>query len=1057
MRRSSLLLTILSFCCTAFGQFQLKVPGGHLESIARVEDTLYFWGENRIWRSTDWGETIHEWDAFNTDPFYGYTPCYHCSGSTHEGYSLSRTNNTFIKHDQILSPTGHSRWEIYNPKFRKFHERTIPFHSRVKTDGFSDFNLCVTNTYRPSYTFSFMDEQGNDRNYTVQRYPPYHQDSIITYKTYCNEHIIGYLQDQIRILSLSDSIVFSIVPSATINFNQAEFWNINKDQIGIFEKNTQFALMNIPDMSIVIKPYPVQFLSKYHHQNEILFSDSITLSSYNISDGIVRQVQNLPADWQSSDLYYLGSKYLCFYDRASGLINYTTNLGQTWSTKPDIGIYSNHFNFMFDYQDSIYAIREGKIYTTSCSKNTELMKYRNDISQINESIFCKPYLSNGTEKCSSGPIDYFNNFDSVLVYNNLISNDFGLSWSELLYKKLYLDFKHQTIYGLDSIKSGRVFRTRDLGASWDTIQNYLPASPAILSGFLAKGDTILFNNYLSIDDGKTWDIFITNSVTYIYPYSYILQEITDLHVVIIPINANAHNGYQLDFDGNVIRDVNYNDRYLGEYARFKNNYYFVNYHNEGHFGNKHSAIISLDGRYKPAFFRPLPTSIDKCSNFGWNRFGISDHYLYEETFIYPLARNVIDTSSCKAQLDFRGVTYQSGQDYILSSGSICTIDTLLSIKKLPLEAKTIEVTLCSGDTLWVDGNAIVSSIYPFVTNQYITDTIPGQGLDCDTSVIYHVKGYPTVISNPKIYACQNQTIQYLGNAYTSDTSIFSPNLVDTTCNSQYKTLIDFLPTTLSDTMRLHLCATDSVLLFGKYHVPPFTLDTITLVSALNQSKCHQQIVICTENFPANDTLYSTQFMACADSIFTFSGQNYTPPAFIPTVSNVNTLCGGNFFTPLIAIPNTIDTLPITTFCASTGITWNGVFYTETTFVSFPDPSTPCSYIVKPLIQLPCFVANGNALEMVAPPNNSFIPNTFDKAENYSIMLLPNPASDFVTIQSALPGRLTLQDQLGRIVFVQPVNVGQVNFSVTGLPAGIYSWHIMTTRGVYEGRLVVVKN
>jgi hypothetical protein len=1061
MRNLLFLFAYLCFSSVASGQFQLKIPSGHLESIVRVEDTLYFWGENQVWRSTDWGETLEAWDTFKTDPLHGVAYAYHSGTYYNDEVSLSKTSLSFIRYGfRNTYNGGEKKYDIYDPRFKKTYSRSIFFNSPTKTDGFSDFSLFVSNTYYPYYTFGFIDEQGTNRGHTYKRLDnPYHPDSVITYKTYCQEHIIGYLRNQFRVLRLSDSTVFKLSTPTTIQFTQAEFWRIDQDHVGVFEKNTQFATIKIPDMSVVIKPYPVPFKTKYHNQDEVLFSDSINLNCYNITDGSLRQVQNLPANWQASDLYFLGSKYICFYSRANDSVKYTTDLGQTWSYIPQIKITSSQFNYMFDYRDSIYAIREGKLYTTPCNQATDLMKYRNDVSAITEPIFCGTNSPSDPYNCTSGPNAVFNNLGSTLVYKNLISNDFGVSWSELTHKKLFLDFSNNIIYGLDSIDNGTVHKSSDFGTTWVAIQRpTLNATLVHAFGFLAKGDTMVFNNYLSTDQGANWKLFVTNAFDTIYPntsFKIVLNQITDSKVVVFS-KGGIWDEFYLNFDGNIIQNIASGSGgvYPHLYNRFKNNFHFSSYTYQAQTNIPPYGKLQNAETNKPAaFYSTLPVSIAKCCGAGWKKIGISDHFLYDETTLYTLARHVIDTSSCQGTFDFRGITYQSGKDYILSQGTTCAIDTLLYIKKLPPERKTINLNLCQGDTLRFNSHVFVHQLG---WQQTYYDTIPGQGPDCDSVITYQIASLPPVINNSTLLACQNQTIVFLGNTYTSDTIVFTPNVSDTICNSQLKTVLDFLPTTSSYTTNLHLCTGDSVLLYGKYMYPPFVLDTTLLNAPTTQPYCKQHIVICTEDLLRNDTLFSSPFTACTDSLFTYSGQTYSAPAFIPTQLNINALCGGTEYTPLTALPNIIDTLPGSAFCISTGIVWNGVFYNESTVVTYADPNTPCRYLVKPLVQLPCFTTDGFVHEMSAPSNNGDIPYTPTAEESVGIILAPNPASDYVILHASAEGVFTLQDQLSRILLNQNISTGQTDIPLSLVPNGIYSWRVMSLNGVFEGKLAVLR-
>lgn len=67
---NALLIFCLTYCIQTQAQFSLKIPGGKPSGLTRYEDTLYFWGENHVWKSTDWGESMKKVARLQTGGYY---------------------------------------------------------------------------------------------------------------------------------------------------------------------------------------------------------------------------------------------------------------------------------------------------------------------------------------------------------------------------------------------------------------------------------------------------------------------------------------------------------------------------------------------------------------------------------------------------------------------------------------------------------------------------------------------------------------------------------------------------------------------------------------------------------------------------------------------------------------------------------------------------------------------------------------------------------------------------------------------------------------------------
>lgn len=83
--------------------------------------------------------------------------------------------------------------------------------------------------------------------------------------------------------------------------------------------------------------------------------------------------------------------------------------------------------------------------------------------------------------------------------------------------------------------------------------------------------------------------------------------------------------------------------------------------------------------------------------------------------------------------------------------------------------------------------------------------------------------------------------------------------------------------------------------------------------------------------------------------------------------------------------------------------------------------------------------------------------TEESTNSSSVTLFPNPAFDFLTIQSpidfsATPAIITLYDQTGRLV--KTIETTSSNINISDLPNGFYTVNCRTAKGVWIGKLVI---
>ena len=140
MKTAITFLLALVCCCTVQAQFQLNIPGGKLEAVTRVEDTLYFWGEDWVWRSVDWGETLERVEPLETYPktftyTSGYNSSYHLYATVMESYASHQSFVRRTKTDQYPMPYYSN--DVFTPKYgsRKIYGGSFDRFPTVLEDG----------------------------------------------------------------------------------------------------------------------------------------------------------------------------------------------------------------------------------------------------------------------------------------------------------------------------------------------------------------------------------------------------------------------------------------------------------------------------------------------------------------------------------------------------------------------------------------------------------------------------------------------------------------------------------------------------------------------------------------------------------------------------------------------------------------------------------------------------------------------------------------------------------------------------------------------------------
>jgi hypothetical protein len=1041
MRTHFLLFVFLCMWSTASAQFQLQIPGGSIVGMDRQGDTLYFWGEDKVWMSLDRGASVVAIENVNSNIHGTIHNSYH-AGSTSMSASVIAYDGVFWNHTvRAFGASISYSSSGYHPKTRKniyFGAQLNP--GEISRSGFLKDGLLYSFYKGSSYYLQYVDKAQIQQNY---KWNLTHINQYFSFYFYHADgnFVIGQDSTSLFKFSMQDSVLtrFGTYISSLIN-NQTSFSQIDAQRILVLNNNGKYAVLNTDAMSIDTIDSGINIANGvFNSTHFILFRTDSSLVLFDIDTKSVVNTMAIPHGFAKADLHFLGTDCIALSNKSDRSFAYTADLGASWLTHVPLPIISHKFQYLMEDSGYVYAISGQDVFRQRCDSLSVSMQ------KIGQNGICDSVCATNTFANSGVYGNIYRNLKhlgTTLFRDSSFSFDFGKTWQAAPAPTLFLDYESKVIYWYHLNAGGFLAKSNDFGLSWTEIS--VPAFQPTLSGVVARADTIIFCNQLSLDGGLTW--------SQIMPIG--------LNVNLVFQNIQLYNGAVIGAFSNGIRKIDIQSG-VSTYLPFGTTYPTTmdnergqgfQFHHFDHNNNPHKVWQFNDevpyDISQNRYFSQL-TDIDYSDlNMFIRLDGLTDHFYYQDEQVYYTPQQVRQLSACKTQINHQGVTLNAGVSYPVFSAAGCGVDTVIKVVNV-IPAETRNFTRCEGDTIYLAGRAITKS------GTYL-DTIIGIGQQCDTIRTWNLYFQLPVYTGQTLRACPSQTVTFMGNTYTTDTIVFTPVLTDTLCNSQYRNTIYFLPISTSDTVLMHLCTSDSVLLYGKYRRPPFMLDTAIMVSPNSQPKCNQHIVICTEDLLRNDTLFSQPISICTDSVFTFAGQSYTAPAYVPTQLNISALCGGSQYTPLVAVPNQFDTLPVTTFCISTGIVWNGVFYNQTIQVTYPDPATPCHYLVKPLVQLPCFTTNGYGHEMSAPSHNGEQPNTPAATETSVITIVPNPASDHIMVNAVSAANFHLRDQLGREVLMQKFTSGQTYLSIAHLPEGIYSWRVTDAGGVHEGKLVVAR-
>jgi hypothetical protein len=1037
MRTFILLFTLVFLPHLVSAQFQLKIPGGSIVGMDRQGDTLFFWGEDKVWMSMDWGQTMTETADLSTTYFNHKLPTYGSGGGEWLN-SYKQYGDVFTASEAFEAGNNRSvQWQGYSTHFRK--KLTFDAYLGLSNSGIINFGTPGVGSLRwrynsigplPTHTdYIFLSEEGEEK--TFRRF----HNTIEHPYGYLNETIIGGRSTQIDLLSIIDTSVSTLQLFDPVTKEKCSI--IDSTRLLILTDSGRYYIVETESKTFAVEVHTTPFTRLYHFRNELLYHDSLSgvFTIMNLDSKATETLLGVDSLKNKMTVFFLGREYIGFFDPFRNTFRYTRDQGNTWFEIQRLDIVGHRFDHAFATSDSNYVISANRMFAASCASLDHVVTYVRNID-------------------APEPISHLNTYISgtIMLQSRYISNDLGLNWKPIPYFETYLDFKTHRVYGLDTLAGGQyqLWVTSDGGDTWSQV-NTPTQTISHCRRLAALGDTLVLGSFISTNFGQTWQQMSGITGGHLIDWFHASESFL--------YGLKNGNLVTFDFSGNEVQDLNrrlhlytfhslYFKHSSSPFRRYPNNIIETSDLSPSN-GQRFDFSANLESELVIGSLQKI-TQITGCSPCTYLYYGTSNWVVSMlDNDIYPICNAVVDTSTCQSEVSYQNQQYPVG--YHIVSGDVCHPDTVLHVIQKLFPVKYTPTTYhCQGDTITLNGNV-------FTTNFSITvDTLNSLG-DCDTLVRTYHNFNPAELSGQTLRACPGQAIVFAGNTYLADTIAFTPVPYDTICFSQYRNIIDFLPVASTDTAMMSLCTSDSVLLYGKYRYPPFILDTAILTSSTNQHKCNLHIVICAEDFPNHDTLFTAPFTVCTDSLFTFAGQVYTAPAYVPTQLNINTLCGDWQYTPLITVPNTIDTLPVTTFCASTGIVWNGVFYDQTSKILYPNPSTPCHYYLKPLLQLNCFEANHFAHEMSAPPTKTEIPYIYTTDHLASILLAPNPASNQTTVYATARGEISFQDYLGRNVINQSIEQGQNSVALDRLPVGIYTWRSSGVNGITQGKLIVVKN
>jgi hypothetical protein len=1098
MKLSTIILIfglLLQGSAALFAQFQVRIPRAKISAVTRINDTLYFWAENHVWKSTDWGLSAQPIAELSTqeEEIAGSTGSYGVSNYTvrskmsqpiPEAFRhitvITWTNLNKDVHSNAFFPPNESiaKWSewFYQPVTERSEipEVASVMSSHVSTNGLF------------SYGFRFLNSQGELVFRENIQFPIRPDFKIIK-----DSVAFGFFNDSIALVDFRDtSMVLVKTPFPQPN-NQLGFLSLSPHLVALENKVTgEVALWNTQSKSLSGQTsFPIHHGSVRIGQwgSEFL---AVRNDSVFYMDILSQEVHYLPLAWPlpaGERLVFLGKNHLVRIHADESAMNLSRNLGADWEYRPSIGLYTHTFGELFDHGDTLYALREQELFVVPKNTATELMQFRNR---------------------TSGPIfnqhrslpNEFGNFGKRLMYKNLYSDDFGLTWdsievpflpnfagrSSFSVENTCFDWTTGTLYhGLpSSIPNQNIYHLRRLnipGGTWETIQT--PISPGFRE-ILAMGDTLFIGKFVSFDKGASWLPFVPDSATQQGSFwtADILKE-----KIVISKHGNQTRFQSNDWQGNFLETLpSLFLEALSSHVRLKHQIgvtrtftpsgpHFHSKNALNNFGNR--RIVGLETP------RSVYQHLGGFEGHEVDRLGVADNYLYIGDTIYPLSNHQITLHTCDS-IEYQNRYYTEG--WYPLSGTAFQPDTLLYVKKVPLERRQVGITACLGDTLVLGSKTVVanSSYMTILDTVYTHSPAPPCGEILHYSITSHIQS-----KNSTVFLCPGDTLNLYGNIVHRDTTIKVqiPGLrpaCDTLLTIQVRKVH---PTQLlSYQPKVYKCE-------GEIFISPQG-DTLTSTTVLLENTLPSLLYGCDSNIyqtiqflPTRDTLTFIPITFCEGDSALFQGNHYTTSTdVVRYVQNGTSHCRQTV-QPIIANPLTLDTLPVQKFCQELGFIVGNTQYFSDTLVAYS--TTYCANNFLPLVALPvlqieldtvgvdsmelfgqvyytdtAFVqqvsysdAACDSLRFLVRIHLSLSNTELPHPLSMNVEVFPNPSSGLVTVK--WPGTASVQLQ---VIDSQGRTLGQFEgqsprvMDLSQLPQGVYLIKVIQADGTFYSRKLVLK-
>jgi hypothetical protein len=1053
-------LLLISLCCFVFfnnktnAQFSLKIPGGQMVGLTRYEDTLYFWGGSKIWKSTDFGETMIEWKNLNNGSGGYVIPGN--QGGAQINYS-SGTRAGYFHFKSTLMTAGYFKSEewLFVPKFdRIFSEKFESFQDNPLI-GMRVGPLHLRKMYLPTYSdlyeFTYLESDGTKKTIELN----FNVGASSTYpniQLYNNHLFIAHHENKIKTLSTIDSTVNSVDVPSGFDLATSSFQQISDSIIAITNSLPQYLLFNTHTQTIETKNHAIfPYQKKWLFEGEFAYQTPNNIIVSNITTGLIDTLLNLPTGYQNMDFYFTGSQYLMFFDRSNESIIYSRDIGVHWQMVNNSGMYSNVYQNVFNTDGYIYAQRNKKLFRVSCATPTKFMEYVRTLQYV-----------------------FTTNLKTTMIFDGKYSVDFGQTYSNFALPNLYLDDTHNKmyVYGTTQGNGMRLFRSNDLGVTWDTIaipvDSYNGTNKP--KGFAAIGDTLLLYDFKSFDGGLTW----TNSNINVSQYTD--ASIFDAVNGVFYFNVRKYpkTGYvSYSFNGDSLNAYIINGPPETGYKKLK--------HHEKQ--NTRLAIMNSPERITMTLNRVF--ALNYASHYvvfggplNSNYIaGLTDNYLYINYSLYPLGQHLVDIPTCKINNQYNQQNYTYG-DFILS-GDACQVDSIVRFSLSALPVVTLpKKYVCEGDTLLFNGKIVTG-------NATLRDTL-NTPVGCDTLVSQDFVLFPKENTSETV-SCQGTTVTLNGVNYQNDTTFvsgfdYSPS--DSCVRTNWQKIV-FLPIAYDTLPAITFCEGQNVCYNGIFYY-----NNVYLVSnyySTSYGKCTYSVRPIKELPFAKDTLDPIVF--CGDTPMIYNGVSYSDLDYVLTSQDASRCT--ETYQQLVRKPIIKDTLDPILICGNMPILYNGVNYPNLTYVLTYSDDNTCEKKYQQLIQRPVtnIVTDTFALDslvlfgLVFKNNSSFtqkykyhnsncdslvlkfiIHITSSSATNEAIdvtkiTVSPNPANELLNFQTDYfdkSSKIDLIDAHGKTRKSVSIAQKQTKIDVFDLESGLYYWKYYFEGYVFSGKIVVQK-